>query len=277
MSVARSIRPLLAVTALSVLALTSCGGDGGADSADGAGGGAAEQSQGSGSEGDSGSGGDPGSENGSGGGEAYEVVSEHELIDMIAQSERETDPDEVCVSQAYDQVTADFIADFIDPAVDSVDDHVYGSGNAECSIFATDSEGEPVTILSAGFYLQWNGAGGLPNVNCEDGKVDEEFILDEWVGGDQYTETAELIEDESTDAVYLYDPEGSAQMGLLCNADGSAIMVEIFADEEESSQSMIEKVRTEGQLAPVMQNFAARIDGVNEHFDAIDQAAESQR
>lgn len=271
MSIARSIRPLLAVTALSVLALTSCGGSGGAEGADGSDGGSTGQSQGTGSEGDGAAGDDAGS------GEAYEVVSEHELIDRIRQADPEAE--DVCVTQAYDQVTLDAIADFVEPEVETTDATVHGGGVVKCSIYATDAEGESDIFHHAGYHLAWNGVSGLPNVNCEDGEVDEEYLLEGWgVGeGDLFTGTAELIEDESSDAVYLYDPEGYAQMGLLCNADGSALQVDIIATEGESSPAMIEKVRTPGQLEPVMRNFAARIDSVNEHFEAIDQAAESQR
>lgn len=266
MSIARSIRPLFAVTAVSVLALTGCGGS-------------AEQTQGTDGESGPGGEGDSESENGSAGesgsasGEAYEVLSEHELIDMTTRSERPLEPGEVCACQAYDQLTADFIADFIDPAVESAGSTANGTGTVECGVHATDADGRADSIAFAGYYQEWSGTSGPANVNCEDGAPDEEFILEEWIDGGQYTETAELIEDESSDAVYLYDPEGFSQMGLLCTAGGSAIMVEIVADEEESSQSMIDKVRSRGQLEPVMQNFAARIDSLDAHFDAIDQAA----
>lgn len=179
---------------------------------------------------------------------------------------------EHCVDNDYDTTTLDFMSVFIAEDVHAVRTSANGGGVVECSVSAKDAIDDETTFMAVGYTQTWNDSKGLPNVLSQDGAVDHEFMMEEIDGSSLYTDTVELIKDAEHSTAYLYDPNGIAQQGVMCNDDGSAMMVEISASPDDSAPSMLKKVRTRGYLEELMLHFYENKEAVNEHFRTISEA-----
>lgn len=93
----------------------------------------------------------------------------------------------------------------------------------------------------------------------------------EELGGDIFTESTEVRLDPDTGIGYLFDPNGTGQLGLYCGPEGGSLAVKISASPLESAPEMHEKVRTAGFLDELMLHFYHSWDSFNQQYVAFDK------